>query len=138
MVLKERQMHVTELQPRIESPEASGWIDVSRVACGYGMPGKVRLAPSVWLCCVYFAARDEDRIDPRREAFRLDALLRDAATAWSQHTRTVGSRAGQCIFRFNPGRPLDDNDSGPVSFNLAVTVRADDKTGWATQIELDN
>ena len=130
-------MQTIHTQPGPETPTASGWIDVSRVACGYGMPGHVKLASSVWLCCVYFASRDQERIDPSREALRLDSLLRDAATAWSKHARSDGSRSGQCIFRFNPGRPLDDYEGSPVSFNLSVTVQSDDKQDWETQIELD-
>jgi hypothetical protein len=102
------------------------------------MPGRVRLAPSVWLCCVYFAAQENDRIDPAREAFRLDKLVRDAATAWARHTRAAGSRAGQCIFRFNLGRPFEDPDAAPLRFDLSVTVQRDDTADYATRIELDN
>jgi hypothetical protein len=34
--------------------------------------------------------------------------------------------------------PADDIDATPVSFNLSVTVEADERAGWATRIELDN
>ena len=131
-------MNVAEQRPQTETPVATGWMDVSRLACGYGMPGRVRLAPSVWLCCVYFAARENDRIDAEEEAFRLDTLLRDAATAWAQHSRSVGTRAGHCIFSFNPGRPLDNPGASPVRINLSVTVQASDSADWATRIELDS
>lgn len=130
-------MNLSEQHALAAAPQATGWVDVSRVACGYGMPGRVELEPSVWLCCVYFAAQDEDRIDPAKEAFRLDSLLRDAATAWARHTQEAGSRAGQCHFRFKSGTPLDDSAGSPVSFNLSVTVEADDKADWATRIEME-
>ena len=130
-------MNLSE-QPALSQPShATGWIDVSRVACGYGMPGRVELAPSVWLCCVYFAAQDKDRIDPAKEAFRLDTLLRDAATAWARHTQVTGSRPGQCHFSFKTGTPLDHTAGSPVSFSLSVTVEADDEADWATRIEMD-
>ena len=125
-------------QPALSQPShATGWVDVSRVACGYGMPGRVGLAPSVWLCCVYFAAQDKDRIDPAKEAFRLDTLLRDAATAWARHAQATGSRPGQCHFSYKTGTPLDHTAGSPVSFNLSVTVEADDEADWATRIEMD-
>lgn len=131
-------MKVAEEASRTETPTATGCVDVSRLGCGYGMPGRVTLAPSVWLCCVYFAAQENDHIDPVTEAFRLDTLLRDAATAWAEHSRAANSRAGKCIFSFNPGRPMDDPHASPPHFNLSVTVQANDAADWATRIELEN
>lgn len=130
-------MHVIEQASHTQTVATPSWMDVSRVACGYGMSGKVHLAPTVWLCCVYFAPNDEERIDPSREALRLDKLLRDTAGAWSKHTRAVGSRAGRCSFRYNPSRPLDESSRSP-SFNLSVSVQLNEKAEWATRIELDN
>ncbi len=130
-------MDVTEQSPTTEAPATTGWIDVSRVACGYGMPGPVKLAPTVWLCCVYFAARQNDSTDAAEDAFRLDALLRNAATAWAQHTRATGSRPGQFCFDFNPGKPPGGSGGSTVSFNLSVTVEANNTAQWATWIEMD-
>lgn len=130
-------MNLSDQRALTIAPHATGWIDVSRVACGYGMPGRVELAPSVWLCCVYFAAQDQDRIDPVKEALRLDTLLRNAATAWARHAQQSGSRPGQCHFSFKTGMSPDQSAGSPVSFNLSVTVEADDQADWATRIEMD-
>ena len=130
-------MQVMIQAPQLQSETAPNWMDVSRVACGYGMTGKVQLTPTVWLCCVYLAAHDEERIDPSREALRLDKLLRDAASAWSNHTRSGGSRTGQCVFRYNPAKPMDESSDTP-SFSLSVSVQANGEAEWATHIALDD
>ena len=79
----------------------------------------------------------QTRDDAAGEAFQLDTLLRDAAMAWAKHARASGSRAGQYRFVFKPGAPPHDADPAKLSFNLSVTVEADDSADWATRIELD-
>jgi len=47
-------------------PPPCEWIEIREI---------VFLSPSVWLCCVYHDARDQERIDTAGEASRLHKLL---------------------------------------------------------------
>jgi hypothetical protein len=78
------------------------WISAAPRSPGFGLPGQVQLAPSVWLCCVYLSSHASERVDANREAVRLDRLLRAAADAWLRQRPAAGMQAGTCVFCFRP------------------------------------
>jgi hypothetical protein len=78
------------------------WISAAPRSPGYGLPGSVQLAPSVWLCCVYLSSQASERVDAGREALRLDTLMRAAADAWSRQHRVAGAQGTTCVFCFRP------------------------------------
>ena len=79
------------------------WVEAGRRANATGLPGRVQLAPAVWLCCVYLSAQNAER---------LEALLQAAADSWHGQEQTLGTRIGSCIFCFKPRRPEPHAHSG--------------------------
>lgn len=88
------------------------WVEAGRRANATGLPGRVQLAPAVWLCCVYLSAQNAERVDADCETQRLEALLQAAADSWHGQEQTLGTRIGSCIFCFKPRRPEPHAHSG--------------------------
>ncbi|MGH8630423.1 MAG: hypothetical protein ACREU7_06620 [Burkholderiales bacterium] len=115
------------------------WIEIQDDAPSHGLPGRVFLSPSVWLCCVYHDARDRERIDTVGEALRLRKLLAAALRAWRGHAGAAGRDARGCVFRYLPGaRHLPGDTSGDAASGFLLRVSASRRAtdGDVTRIDL--
>lgn len=101
-----------------------------------GLPGRIQLSPSVWLCCVYLSPRVAERVDANCESIRFDALLRATTDAWQRYQRAPG--ASSCVFPFQPGA-LDEEcyavRSSAPGHLIRVQCEIDDDGSTYTRLE---
>ena len=115
---------------------AHSWMDAGQRFGADGLPGRIQLSPSVWLCCVYLSPRVAERVDAICESIRLDALLRATIDAWQRHQRAPG--ASSFVFSFQPDEQDEQCNamrSSAPGYLIRVQCEIDDGGSTFTRLE---